>query len=678
MFLRHRHITATALYSTQCTHKLRVDAPTPSQNVKYSDKPNKGSPPAIGTSRSPPDAAHSPPVMEDQLKTPPDKPMDCFIAIEKLSLDQTCRKYNIDYQLLKKDYDLYDDKQILKNDKQSLRNSQKNASRRAVDVSVTRDDDMSGQTVDGHADDDLEDYYESEHWEDLNDTSANYILRERTSKRKKSSKKFDSKGRPSKKAKTSPNATKTSDPLTSQQLAINSSQRKPNAKQTKNGTNKSTKNGGNGFENEFSVFCSASQTASPPLSRNGSAGASTSTPVHHKPMRSKPYHSYSSPKTSLNKVVKNKHKRLKKDRFPDDHIINFLGERFRANDLLYKHCMCENDCEADELSLAFYLMCNVPDNELPRHLDIAVNGGDTELLSESDDPDLTGPESDPNLSNFLPNEEDIYKQTFVDDFINSGVDEFLKKSSLIPSATVTSAVGAPLIDPSMPSTLEIDFYYICDDFMPDDYYYYSHSCNDMLDTNVASLELIFVIMQLCVSFDWESCLRIDEMFVMFVMLCEICWTQMSRELKSQNKGTRMRHKLPALNPNLSINISDSNNNSIEKSAQKVMSNTSGSESLSSPEEDGYEEDECDHQSARDDPKRDELRKQFCDVLNWTSPSALSTCSMSSSSVCCSPASTRMSSPSPTCMTPTGGLCSGNGQHSPSTLSSIREAVSHLT
>ncbi|CAG2164229.1 unnamed protein product [Oppiella nova] len=38
----------------------------------------------------------------------------------------------------------------------------------------------------------------------------------------------------------------------------------------------------------------------------------------------------------------------------------------------------------------------------------------------------------------------------------------------------------------------------------------------------------------------------------------------------------------------------------------------------------------------------------------------------------------MSSPSPTCMTPTGGLCSGNGQHSPSTLSSIREAVSHLT
>jgi hypothetical protein len=129
---------------------------------------------------------------------------------------------------------------------------------------------------------------------------------------------------------------------------------------------------------------------------------------------------------------------------------------------------------------------------------------------------------------------------------------------------------------------------------------------------------------------------------------------------------------------LLTDISDSNNNSIEKSAQKVMSNTSGSESLSSPEEDGYEEDECDHRSAGDNPKRDELRKQFCDVLNWTSPSALSTCSMSSSSVCCSPASTRMSSPSPTCMTPTGGLCSANGQHSPSTLSSIREAVSHLT
>jgi hypothetical protein len=134
--------------------------------------------------------------------------------------------------------------------------------------------------------------------------------------------------------------------------------------------------------------------------------------------------------------------------------------------------------------------------------------------------------------------------------------------------------------------------------------------------------------------------------------------------------------------------SDSNNNNINKNNNKKSIEESKKMSNSSCCDEEEDEslvitsdscDECDingHQNTSQleerKTNREELRKQFVDVFHLATNagnhwSPLSSCSMSSS--CCSPS--RMSSPSPTCGTPTQ-------PHSPSTLTSIREAVSLLT
>ncbi|XP_054161904.1 uncharacterized protein LOC128959900 [Oppia nitens] len=132
------------------------------------------------------------------------------------------------------------------------------------------------------------------------------------------------------------------------------------------------------------------------------------------------------PKLKSNHNYK-KHKPQRK-RFNDDEVFRYLGEDFLANELLYRHCNCVNECEVDELTLAFYQMCSrLDDNQsLPKHLDQAVNGvGDILNTSDSELDETCDDINDPNLANELPQAEEVYNQAINDNFIQ-GIEQFLK------------------------------------------------------------------------------------------------------------------------------------------------------------------------------------------------------------------------------------------------------------
>ncbi len=147
----------------------------------------------------------------------------------------------------------------------------------------------------------------------------------------------------------------------------------------------------------------------------------------------------------------------------NNDLISFMGNSFRANELLRKCHNCETECEIDELTLAFHLMITSPNDELPNDLKKSF---DFDLDNESEDKDRDEEivdsidnqiNSDIDLTDiFKVNINDIYQQTIEED-INGGqaqddyIEDFLRKTTPIILSTQQTSVGLvfdPLIIPS--------------------------------------------------------------------------------------------------------------------------------------------------------------------------------------------------------------------------------------
>jgi len=111
---------------------------------------------------------------------------------------------------------------------------------------------------------------------------------------------------------------------------------------------------------------------------------------------------------------------------PDhNRIVDFLGERFRHSDIFDDHCQCENNCELDELSMAFDFIMKLRADQLPKDLKIAVMGRPADLLSSESD------RSDPNLDELIPGGVDtIYGAAIDDNYLNDCVNEFVSKTTV--------------------------------------------------------------------------------------------------------------------------------------------------------------------------------------------------------------------------------------------------------
>jgi hypothetical protein len=147
----------------------------------------------------------------------------------------------------------------------------------------------------------------------------------------------------------------------------------------------------------------------------------------------------------------------------NNDLISFMGNSFRAIDLLRKCRNCENECEIDELTLAFHLMITSPNDELPNdlkkgfHFDLDNESEDNDRDEEIVDSIDNQINSDIDLTDiFKVNINDIYQQTIEED-INGGqaqddyIEDFLRKTTPIILSTQQTSVGLvfdPLIIPS--------------------------------------------------------------------------------------------------------------------------------------------------------------------------------------------------------------------------------------
>ena len=122
--------------------------------------------------------------------------------------------------------------------------------------------------------------------------------------------------------------------------------------------------------------------------------------------------------------IPNGHHKIRKD---ENRIIEFLGQQFRHSDLINDYCECQQNCELDELSMAFDLLVRLPEDQLPKDLKIAVKGKSAvqDLLSSEDD------RSDLNLDECLPPIDAIYQQTIEEEgnHIDSYIVEFLRMTN---------------------------------------------------------------------------------------------------------------------------------------------------------------------------------------------------------------------------------------------------------
>ena len=148
------------------------------------------------------------------------------------------------------------------------------------------------------------------------------------------------------------------------------------------------------------------------------------------------------------KRIPNGHQMTRKD---ENRVIEFLGERFRYSDVINDFCECQQNCELDELSMAFDLIMRLPEDQLPKDLKIAVKGksADNDFLSSEDD------RSDPNLDEYLPPIDYIYQQTIEEDYIEPYLQEFFMKTN----RPILSSLSVNLNEPQASTSSQSSSYH---------------------------------------------------------------------------------------------------------------------------------------------------------------------------------------------------------------------------
>ena len=189
----------------------------------------------------------------------------------------------------------------------------------------------------------------------------------------------------------------------------------------------------NGFTEDFQQFCHTSNSSFIPVQKTSSKGKNTATSASNTTI---------SNKRSLPMKAKDKHRAKRRNPVNANKSVIFLGEMFREMDLFDDYCDCENDCEIDELSMAFEMLVRSKgDDQLPKDLRFAIGS-----IIFSDDEE--------SFDDVLPSERDVLRQvqqeaqedTHTDTRIDTNdayVDEFLLNAGLSYSNAVPNVNGHP-------------------------------------------------------------------------------------------------------------------------------------------------------------------------------------------------------------------------------------------